>query len=94
MIHLYKNRGFWEVLEQIRALCANKDGHSYIHVAFRGLHSEKQPLEENTQKHIQNNHIQNNHTHLSFARKLHKEIKCIEGDQFIQGEFIEIVDTK
>ena len=80
MIHLYKNRGFWEVLERIIALYANKDGHSYVPVAFRELHSEKQPLEENTQK-----HIQKNHTHLSFARKLQKEIKA---------EFIEIVDTK
>ena len=41
MIHLYKNREFWEVLEQIRALCANKDGHSYIRVAFRQSYSEE-----------------------------------------------------
>ena len=75
MIHLFKNRGFWDVLERITALYANKDRHSYIRVAFRELHSEKQFLEENTQKHIQNNHIQKNYTHLSFAIKLHKEIK-------------------
>ena len=36
-----ENRGFWEVLEPIRALCTNKDGHSYIRIGFRELHSEK-----------------------------------------------------
>ena len=34
-----KNRGFWEVLEQIRN--TNKDGHSYIPVNLRELQSEK-----------------------------------------------------
>ena len=44
-----KNRGFWEVLKQIRDLYANMDRHLYIHIAFRELHSEKQSLEHNTQ---------------------------------------------
>ena len=34
-----KNRGFWEVLEQIRN--TNKDGQSYIPVNLRELQSEK-----------------------------------------------------
>ena len=38
-----KNREFWEALEQIRALYANKDGHSYTCIAFRELHSKKHP---------------------------------------------------
>ena len=33
-----KNRGFWEIFEQIRALYENRDGNSFIHVAFRELH--------------------------------------------------------
>ena len=41
MTYLYKKRGFWEVLERIRALYANKDEYSYIRVAFRKLRSEK-----------------------------------------------------
>ena len=45
MTYLFKNRGFWSVLEQIRALYPNRDGYSYIRVAFREPHSEKQPLE-------------------------------------------------
>ena len=40
MTCLYKNREFWKVLEPIRALKANRNGHSYIGVAFRELHSE------------------------------------------------------
>ena len=36
---MMKNRGFWEVLEQIRN--TNKDGHSYIPVNLRELQSEK-----------------------------------------------------
>ena len=35
-----KNRGFWEILEQIGALYTNIDGHSYTGVAFRKLHSK------------------------------------------------------
>ena len=65
MIHLYKNGGFWEVLERIRALCVNRDRYSYIRVAFRELHSEKQTLEENTQ-----NYVKNNNSYLSCAKKL------------------------
>ena len=76
---MYKYRRFWEFLEQIRALYTNKDEYSHIRVAFRELHSEKQPLEENTQNYIQNNHIQKNHT--SFSSK-----KVIQGDQVIQGD--------
>ena len=45
MTHLYKNRGFLEVLEPIRALLANRNGYSYICTAFRELHSEKKPSE-------------------------------------------------
>ena len=30
-----KNRGFWKILEQIKELDANRDGHSYTRVAFR-----------------------------------------------------------
>ena len=52
MKYLYKNRGFWEVLEQIRALYANRDGYSYIRVAFREPYSENQPLEEDTHNFI------------------------------------------
>ena len=37
---MMENRGFWEVLEPIKALYTNKDGHSYIRVGFRELHSE------------------------------------------------------
>ena len=69
-----KNIEFWKVLEQIRALYANKDGQSYIRVVFRELHSEKQPLDENKQNYIQSNHIQKNHNHLSYVRKLYTEI--------------------
>ena len=36
-----KNRGLWEVLERIRVLYTNKDGHSYIRVGFRELDSQK-----------------------------------------------------
>ena len=36
-----KHRGLWEVLERIRVLYANSDGHSHICAAFRKLHSEK-----------------------------------------------------
>ena len=61
---------FWQFLEQIRTLYANRDGYSYICVAFRELHSEKQLLEENTQNYIQKSYI-----HLSCARKLYNEIK-------------------
>ena len=43
-----KNRRFWEVLEPITMLFANRYGCSYICAAFRGLHSEKQPPEDNT----------------------------------------------
>ena len=52
MTHLYKNRGSWEVLERIRALYSNRVEYSYIPVLFRELHSEKQPLEGNTQNYI------------------------------------------
>ena len=37
-----------DISERIRALYANKDGYSYICVAFRELRSEKQPVEEKT----------------------------------------------
>ena len=43
-----KNRRFWEVVEPIIILWANRYGYSYIRAAFRGLHSEKQPPEDNT----------------------------------------------
>ena len=36
-----KRSGLWEVLERIRALYSNKDGNSYIRIAFRELHLEK-----------------------------------------------------
>ena len=38
--YFIQNRGFWEVLERIGALYANRDGHLFIRVAFRKLHSE------------------------------------------------------
>ena len=66
----YKNRGFWEILERIRAFYANRDGYWYIWLVFRELNSENQPLEEDTL-----NSIQNNHTYLSCTRTLYKEIK-------------------
>ena len=43
-----KNRRFWEVLEPITMLCTNRYESSYIRATFRGLHSEKQPPEDNT----------------------------------------------
>ena len=76
---MYRNRGFWEVFEPIRALYANRDRYPYIHVTFREPHSEKEPLEENTQ-----NYIQKNHTDLSCAIKL----------RVTQKAFIEIVMNK
>ena len=39
MTHLDKNKGFSDVLEQTRALYANRDVYSYIRVVFRELHS-------------------------------------------------------
>ena len=39
----FKNRRSQGVLEEIRALYANRDEYSYIRVAFRKQHSEKQP---------------------------------------------------
>ena len=48
MTYLYKNRGFWEVLERIRVFYTNRDEYLHIRVAFREPHSEKQPLEKNT----------------------------------------------
>ena len=75
MTYLYKNRGFWEALEPIRVLCANRDGYSYIRVTFREQHLEKQPLEENTHNYIQNNHIHKINTYR--ARKLYKLYKQI-----------------
>ena len=44
-----KNRGFWEVLGGIRALYTSKNGHSYIRLAFRELHSEKNVLKKYTE---------------------------------------------
>ena len=41
MTYLYKNRGFSEILEQIRALYANKDGHSYIRVVSESYVQKK-----------------------------------------------------
>ena len=38
---MYKNRGFWEGLQQSRALCAIRDKSSNIRVAFREIHSGK-----------------------------------------------------
>ena len=35
-----KNGGFWEILEPITELYANRDGHSKVRVAFKELHSE------------------------------------------------------
>ena len=74
-----KDRGFWEVLEPIKDLYDNRDGYSYIRVAFREPQSEKQPLEENTQ-----NYIQKNHTYLFCTIKL----------IVIQKDFTEIVMNK
>ena len=75
-----KNRGLWKVLEQIRALYANKDGHySYIDVAFWELHSEKQPLEENTQNIFRTNIFRK--IILIFLRK-----KVIQVDQVMEGD--------
>ena len=36
-----KSRKFWEVLERISVLYVNTDEHTYIRVAFRKLHAEK-----------------------------------------------------
>ena len=47
-----KNRAFSEILGRIRDLYAIKDKHSYIRVAFKELHSEKRPPEDNTQNYI------------------------------------------
>ena len=52
--YLYRKKRFWEVSERIRAFCANRDGYSYIHVAFREQYSVKQSLEENTKNYIRN----------------------------------------
>ena len=52
MKYLYKNRIFWEHLERIRAIYANRNGYSYIRVTFRKPHPEKQPLEESTKNYI------------------------------------------
>ena len=41
MTSWYKDTRFWEVLEQMGAPYANRNGYSDIHVAFRELHSEK-----------------------------------------------------
>ena len=53
-LYLSKKRGFWEVLEQIRALYANKDDNSYIRVAFRELHSEKKYSDNGVRKILKN----------------------------------------
>ena len=45
MTYLNKNREFRKVLEPIRALLANRNGHSYIRFAFREPHSENNILE-------------------------------------------------
>ena len=58
MTYLYKNRGVWEILERIRALYTNTDGHSDIRVAFIELHSEKKESYYSDQKfRIYNFHI-------------------------------------
>ena len=41
MTSLYKNKGFLEVLEQIRVLYADRDKHLYTGITFRDLNSEK-----------------------------------------------------
>ena len=53
MKYFYKNRGFWEVLEPIRALYSNRNGYSHIRVAFRELHSEKQPKGEHAKLYLE-----------------------------------------
>ena len=53
---MMENRGFWEVLEPIRALCTNKDGHSYIRIGFRELHSEKN-YSDDCSKHYSENYV-------------------------------------
>lgn len=47
-------------MERITLLYANKDGHSYIRIAFRELHSEKQPPEDKTQIYIKSLEVTDN----------------------------------
>lgn len=47
-------------MERITLLYANKDGHSYIRIAFRELHSERQPPEDKTQIYIKSLEVTDN----------------------------------
>lgn len=47
-------------MERITLLYANKDGHSYIRIAFRELHLEKQPPEDKTQIYIKSLEVTDN----------------------------------
>lgn len=47
-------------MERITLLYGNKDGHSYIRIAFRELHSEKQPPEDKTQIYIKSLEVTDN----------------------------------
>ena len=49
---MMKNRGFQEVLEQIRN--TSKDGHSYIPANFRELHSEKKHSDDYSKHYTEN----------------------------------------
>ena len=70
-----KNRGLWEVLERIRVLYTNKDGHSYIRVGFRELDSQKK--QKNIQMIAQNiiQKIMFMEQHLENYREKHSENK-------------------
>ena len=42
MTYLYKNRGFWEVIEPVVIeLVGNRNEYSYICAAFKRLHSQR-----------------------------------------------------